>query len=152
MRGAWLGFVVVALVGGTAVAAPLKVRNGSSVRVALQGKREAGVGLRAGRGGWRLELTAAATDVAEVVDVTDGANSTRWTVDVSENALMLDSERFIAGHAYRVNLRHGSELVGSTLVYLYAPSVSGRQKVTFEDDDASTSGIGDIAIAKKPTL
>ena len=30
---------------------------------------------------------------------------------------MLDSERFIAGHAYRVNLRHGSELVGSTLVY-----------------------------------
>ena len=84
MRGSWLGFVVVALVGGSAVAAPLKIRNGSSVRVALQGKREAGVGLRAGRGGWRLELTAAATDVADVVDVTDGANSTRWTVDVSE--------------------------------------------------------------------
>jgi hypothetical protein len=152
MRGAWLGLVLVALMGGSAVAAPLKVRNGSSVRVALQGKREAGVGLRAVRGGWRLELTAAPTDVADVVDVTDGANSTRWTVDVAENALMLDAERFIAGHAYRVSLRHGSESIGSTLVYLYAPSVASRQKVTFEEQDNTASGIGDIAIVKKPTL
>jgi len=83
MRGHWLGLVLVGVIGvggGSAVAAPLKIRNGSSVRVALHGKREAGVGLRAGRGGWRLELAAAPSDVADVVDVTDGANGAKWTV------------------------------------------------------------------------
>jgi len=144
--------VVVALMGGSAVAAPLKIRNGSSVRVALHGKREAGVGLRAGRGGWRLELAAATTDVADVVDVTDGANGARWTVDVADGALMLDEERFVAGHAYRVTMRRGTEALGSTLVYLYAPSVASRHKVTFEEEETAGGGAGDIAIVKKPTL
>jgi len=143
--------MVVALVGGSAAAAPLKVRNGSTVRVALNGKREAGVGLRAARGGWRLELAAAPTDVAEVVDVTVGANSTKWTVDVVDGALLLDEERFVPGHAYRVNLKHGSEMVGSTLIYLYPPAVASRHKVTFEADESDTSG-GDPLISKKPTL
>ncbi|MDB4969378.1 MAG: hypothetical protein JWN44_5067 [Myxococcales bacterium] len=151
MRGAWIGLALVAMLSGSAVAAPLKIRNGSTVRVALQGKRETGVGLRNARGGWRLELVAATTDVADVVDVTDGANSARWTVDVADGALFLDEERFIAGHAYRVSLRHGTELLGSTLVYLYAPSVSARHKVTFEENDGAAGG-GDIAILKKPTL
>lgn len=151
MRGTWIGLALVATLSGSAVAAPLKIRNGSTVRVALQGKRETGVGLRNARGGWRLELVAATTDVADVVDVTDGANSARWTVDVADGALFLDEERFIAGHAYRVSLRHGTELLGSTLVYLYAPSVSARHKVTFEENDGAAGG-GDIAILKKPTL
>ena len=152
MRGAWIGLAVVAIMGGSAVAAPLKVRNGSSVRVALHGKREAGVGLRAGRGGWRLELAASPSDVADVVDVTDGANSAKWTVDVADGALMLDEERFVAGHAYRVTMRHGTEAIGSTLIYLYAPAVASSHKVTFEDEDTAGGGSGDIAITKKPTL
>jgi hypothetical protein len=153
MRGAWLGLTLVALLGGSAVAAPLKVRNGSSVRVALHGKREPGVGLRAGRGGWRVELGGATpTDVAEALDVTDGANGTRWTVDIADGgALVLDEERFIAGHAYRITVRRGTESIGTTLVYLYPPAVATRHKVTFDDADTAASG-NDIAITKKPTL
>src|SRR5438874_2571361 len=154
MRTTWIGLALVAVIvgGGSAVAAPLKIRNGSSVRVALHGKREAGVGLRAGHGGWRLELTSAPTDVADLVDVTDGANGARWTVDVTDGALVLDEERFVAGHAYRVTMRHGTEALGSTLIYLYAPAVASRHKVTFEDEDTAGGSGGDIAITKKPTL
>lgn len=154
MRGAWLiGVSLVALVGGTAAAMPLKVRNGSSVRVALNGKHEAGVGLRQKAGGWKLELTAAPEDVADVVDVTDGANGARWTVDVRDGALFFDAERFIAGHAYRVSLRHGTEAHGSGLVYLYPPPASAKkQKVTFDDDAPASTGDGEIATIKKPSL
>jgi hypothetical protein len=150
MKAAWLGLTLLAF-GGVATAAPLKVRNGSSVRVAVHGKREAGVGLRAQKGGWRLDLAPTAEAVADVLDVTEGFNAT-WTVDqTAGGGLFLDSERFIAGHAYRVTLRKGTEALGSTLVYLYPPTGPAKSRVTF-DDDATSGGDGDIAISKKPTL
>lgn len=151
MRGLALGVMLV-LVGGTAAAPPLRIRNGSTVRVVVHGKREAGVGLRPRSGGWRLELAAAATEIVDVVDVTEGANATKWTVDVVDGALILDEARFVAGHAYRVTLRHGTEALGSALVYLYPPSVASRHKVTFDDSEAASSAGEDIAITKKPTL
>ena len=141
----------MAMLGGSAVAAPLKIHNGSSVRVALQGKREAGVGLRPHAGGWRLELVATPGAVADVFDVTEGGSGSKWTVAVDDGAVFFDEETFIAGHAYRVLVRRGSESLGATLVYLYPPSVASRHKVTFDDADAGNGSDGPT-IAKKPTL
>jgi hypothetical protein len=139
--------------GGTAAAAPLKIKGGSPVRVAVHGKREVGIGLKAQKSGWRLDVAATPDVVAEVVDVTDGASGSKWTVDVRDGALLLDNERFIPGHAYRVTVRKGLDAVGSALVYLYPPVSSARSRVTFEDDSAGGLGMdGEIGVMKKPTL
>jgi hypothetical protein len=151
MRGLLSGLALVAMIGGSAVASPLKIHNGSTVRVALQGKREAGVGLRPHAGGWRLELTATPGAVADVFDVTEGVSSSKWTVAVDDGAVFFDEETFVAGHAYRVLVRRGSESLGAALVYLYPPSVASRHKVTFDDADGDQSTEGPT-IAKKPTL
>ena len=151
MRGLLSGLALVAMLGGSAVASPLKIHNGSSVRVALQGKREAGVGLRPHAGGWRLELTATPGAVADVFDVTEGVSGSKWTVAVDDGAVFFDEETFVAGHAYRVLVRRGAESLGVTLVYLYPPSVASRHKVTFDDADAGKGDDGPT-IAKKPTL
>lgn len=146
------GIALAAILGGTATASPLKIRNGSTVRVALAGKREAGVGLRPRSGGWQLELATPPGAVADLFDVTEGATASKWTVQVDDGVVFLDQETFIAGHAYRVIVRRGAEALGSTLVYLYPPSVASRHKVTFDDAD-TTGGAGDgPTLVKKPTL
>ena len=148
------GLALVAILGGTATASPLKIRNGSTVRVALQGKREPGVGLRSRAGGWQLELAPLAGAVADVFDVTEGAGAAKWTVQVEDGVIFLDAETFIAGHAYRVIVRHGAEAIGATLVYLYPPTAGTRHKVTFDDADTASNGDGSDgpAVAKKPAL
>jgi hypothetical protein len=155
MRGAGIGFGLLLLVaGGTAAAAPLKMKGGSPVRVSVHGKREAGIGLKAQKSGWKLDTTATPDEVADVIDITDGAAGAKWTVEVRDGALLFDNERFIAGHAYRVTVRKGMESVGSALVYLYPPVSSARSRVTFEDDSAG-GGLGmdgEIGVMKKPTL
>jgi hypothetical protein len=152
MRGIVVGVALVAMLGGAAMASPLKIRNGSTVRVALQGKREAGVGLRMRSGGWQLELGSLPGAVADVFDVTDGANAAKWTVQVDDGVVFLDQETFVAGHAYRVLVRRGSESLGATLVYLYPPSVATRTKVTFGDADAAGGSSDAPATIKKPAL
>lgn len=153
MRGMIAGLALVAMLGGVATASPLKIRNGSTVRVALQGKREAGVGLRMHGGGWQLELAPLTGAVADVFDVTEGAMGGKWTVEVEDGVVFFDQETFIAGHAYRVMVRRGSEWLGTTLVYLYAPSVaSTKRKVTFDDADANGPSGDGPALIKKPTL
>jgi hypothetical protein len=152
MRGLLSGLALVAMLGGSAVAAPLKIHNGSTVRVALQGKREAGVGLRPHAGGWRLELTATPGAVADVFDVTEGSVGSKWTVAVDDGAVFFDEETFAPGHAYRVLVRRGSESLGAALVYLYPPSVASRHKVSFDDADANGSSADGPTITKKPTL
>src|SRR5512146_723266 len=121
-RGLVAGLALVAILGGTATASPLKIRNGSTVRVALAGKREAGIGLRPHAGGGQLELAPLPGAVADVFDVTEGAAASQWTVQVDDGVVFLDQETFIAGHAYRVLVRRGSEALGATLVYLSPPS------------------------------
>jgi hypothetical protein len=152
MRGMIAGLALMAMLGGVATASPLKIRNGSTVRVALQGKREAGVGLRMHGGGWQLELAPLPGAVADVFDVTEGSMGGKWTVEVEDGVVFLDQETFIAGHAYRVMVRRGSEWLGTTLVYLYAPSVATRHKVTFDDADANGPASDGPAVIKKPTL
>jgi hypothetical protein len=160
-RDSLIGFALAAVTllgAGLADATPLRVRNGSSVRVALQGKREVGVGLRPHGRGWELQLgVPAAGAVAEIVDVTEGAAAaSKWTFDLTNGPLVLDEQTFQAGHAYRVTVRRGTESLGTTLIYLYPPSASARRKVTFDDGDAATNAAGGgsdpIAVSKKPTL
>ncbi|HWE27688.1 MAG TPA: hypothetical protein VHB97_06775 [Polyangia bacterium] len=146
------GIALTAMLGGAASASPLKIRNGSTVRVALAGKREAGVGLKMRSGGWQLELAPLPGAVADVLDVTEGAAVSKWTVPVENGVVLLDQQTFVAGHAYRVVVRRGSESLGSTLVYLYPPSMATRHKVTFDDAEAAGGGDDGPTIVKKPTL
>lgn len=153
MRGSWIVIVgVVALVGGSAAGAPLKVRNGATVRLAVAGRHESAVGLKARAGGWRLELDAAAGDTVDAFDVTAGAHGAKWTVAAVDGAVFFDQERFIAGHAYRLFVRRGAAARGSTLVYLYPPKASASHKVSFDDDEAGANDDGEIATIKKPSL
>ena len=79
--------------------------------------------------------------------------ASKWTVQVEDGVVFLDQETFVAGHAYRVLVRHGAESLGATLVYLYPPSsMAKRSKVTFDDADTSDNGGDGPAIVKKPTL
>jgi hypothetical protein len=151
-RGLIAGVALIAMLGGVATASPLKIRNGSSVRVALAGKREAGVGLRPRSGGWQLELAPLAGAVADVFDVTEGASGSKWTVQVEDGVVFFDQETFIPGHAYRVLVRRGTESLGTALVYLYPPSVATRHNVTFDDAEASGNVSDGPTIVKKPTL
>jgi hypothetical protein len=151
MRGL-VGLALVAFIGGAAAASPLKIRNGSTVRVALHGKREAGVGLKKKGNAWRVELAVGAGETVELVDVTDGTPSAKWEVQPTDGALVLDEERFVPGHAYRLTLKKGLDALGSTLVYLYPPTMTGKSKVTFDDEDTSGGGADDLAIVKKPSL
>jgi hypothetical protein len=150
----WIAGMVMLASASVAGAAPLALHGGSPVRVAVHGKREVGVGVKMKERAWRLELAAAnGADVAEAVDVTDGANDARWTMALHDGALVFDAERFIAGHAYRVVVRRGITERGTALVYLYPPVATGKSQVSFDDDAATAGGSDDeIAISKKPTL
>jgi hypothetical protein len=156
MRGI-VGFGLVVLLSSAAFASPLKIRNGSTVRVSLKGKRESGIGLHPKNGTWRVELGGSketADETVDLVDVTDGANNTKWQLAPTEGALTLDSERFIAGHAYRVTVMRGLEPVASALIYLYPPTMTGKSKVSFDDSETGGGGAAsdDVAIVKKPSL
>jgi hypothetical protein len=154
MRGL-VSFGLVALLSSAAFATPLRIKNGSTVRVSLKGKRESGIGLRPKNGAWRVELGGSketASETIELIDVTDGANNTKWTLAPVDGGLMLDSERFIAGHAYRVTVMHGLEPVASALIYLYPPTMTGKSKVSFDDNETG-GGLGDdLSTSKKPSL
>lgn len=147
-----VGVALVAMTAGAAAAPALKIRNGATVRVALQGKREPGVGLRLRSGGWSLELAPLPGAVADLFDVTEGATASKWTIAVEDGVVFLDQETFVAGHAYRVLVRRGSESLGATLVYLYPPSMASRHKVTFDESDAGGTSGDAPAVVKKPTL
>lgn len=155
MRGL-VSFGLVVLLSSAAFASPLKIKNGSTVRVSLKGKRESGIGLRPKNGSWRVELGGSketADQTIDVIDVTDGANGAKWQLAPSDGILTLDSERFVAGHAYRVTVMRGMEALSSALIYLYPPTMSGKSKVSFDDDEnAGGGGSDEIAIVKKPSL
>lgn len=153
MRGSWIVVLgVVALAGGSAAAAPLKAHNGSTVRLAVEGRHETGVGLRPHAGGWRLEVAVTPADSVYALDVTAGALGAKWSVPVRDGGLFFDQAQFIAGHAYRVYVRRGTEMRGEALVYLYPPRASARQKVTFDEDEAAGGDDGELATIKKPSL
>src|SRR5258708_5432615 len=83
-----------------AAEAPLKVLNGSSVRMAVAGHRELATAIKptAAGGAWRVSLAPTSGGTAELTDVTGGANMMKFVLAVQKGELTLDSERFIAGH------------------------------------------------------
>jgi hypothetical protein len=139
------------LLGVPAIAAPtFRLRNAQSVHVRLGDKREAGFAIKQAGGEWRLELGRVDAELAEIVDVTSGAASLKWQVEVVGGALRMEEARFIAGHAYRVELRRGPKTLGSALVYLTPPKALAQRAVSF--DEGETPGDGEMATLPKPTL
>jgi hypothetical protein len=130
----------VALAAMTAVAAPLTVRHGRTIKVSLAGRSEEAVALRATPEGWRLELagTLAGTTVS-LRDVTAGSlAATRYDLSFVAAGMVLDNGRFRADHAYRLEVRRGTVVVGNALIYL-SPPPRGKGRVVFDDRDATNS-------------
>lgn len=112
------------------------------------GRHERAVGLRHVPNGWRLELAdAEPVGSAQIHDVTSGAVSSKWVVGIERNQLVLDETRFVAGHAYRVELASGS-----LLVYLYPPPAGARRTRVSFDETPSDAGEDGIAITPKSAL
>lgn len=139
------------LVDFVAHAAPPRARNGEIVRLASTadgGRHERAVALRCKDGAWRLELAESApVATAQVSDVTAGVAGSKWSVAVDRSALVLDGVRFVAGHAYRVELP-----AGSLLVYLSPPAAVRTSRVRFEAEAAPTTTDDGIAISPKSAL
>ncbi len=128
----------------------LSAKGGESVRVQVGSQHEPGFGVRPSRDNhWRLSFDRTDADSAEVVDVTRGALGAKWEVPMAEGALRLDADRFIAGHAYRVELRRGQRTLGGALVYLYAGRPETRQQIQFNEEDVAER---EMATLPKPTL
>ena len=127
----------LALAAATAAAAPLAIRHARTIRVALTGdKSEEAIALRAGPGGWRLELAPSTTGTLVFRDVTAKVVGPRFELPLAGGSALLDDGRFRADHAYRVELRRGTVVVGGALVYLSPPRKS-RGPVVFDDGDAA---------------
>jgi hypothetical protein len=137
-----------------ALAAPLRAKNGQTVRLTIGSQHERGIGLKPARpeSGWRLVLQPTEAEAADVVDVTVGALANKWTVAVVGDALVFDAGRFVPNHAYRVELRRGARALGSALVYLYPPlDKGGKQRLVFDGDEEPADDDG-IAIMPKSAL
>ena len=136
--------LLLLLAGGSAAAAPsLTVRHGRAIHVTINGRTEDAVALRFDRGGWRVALGgAAAAGTLVLRDVTLGATGPRlFQLPLAAGAIVLDDARFRADHAYRVELRRGTSIVGSALIYLQP--VKHRGPVVFDDGETAapaTSG------------
>jgi hypothetical protein len=129
--------------------ADARVLPGPNVRVAVDGRREAGVGLYSDGRNWRLSLHDIDATQVILVDVTSRTRD-KWVLSVVDQAVVLDGPRFVAGHAYRVQLWRGATLVDKALVYLY-PSRAGKRHVEFEVEDEDTAG-DEIRVVPKSAL
>jgi hypothetical protein len=135
-----LGALLVALVCGASVAAAtpsLTVRRGRAIHVTIGGRTEEAVALKAAPGGWRFALAGTGKEGGTLVlrDVTLGASGPRTFELPLAADMLLDDARFRPDHAYRVELRRGTVVVGSALIYL-SPNRQ-RGPVIFDDHDAS---------------
>jgi hypothetical protein len=154
MRGLRAAVVVaVAMQAGTVLAAPLAVRHGRTIHVTLAGRTEDAVALRATPAGWRLELGGApAGATVSLRDVTaTGASASRYELSVAAGGLTLDTARFRADHAYRLEVRRGTVVVGSALIYL-SPPPRGNGRVVFDDRDTSAAADDELATSDKGAL
>jgi hypothetical protein len=127
---------------------------GESVRIALGGKREAGVGIRGNDSGWQVRVAADATSVA-LIDQTDVTHD-KWVLPVASRALRLDRARFQDGHAYRYELHRGAAVIERGLLYLYPTRMARVGRVRFEaKNSASTEHVdssGEIPVQPKSAL
>jgi len=135
-----VGVILGLLVQTVAWGAPLVVRHGHTIRVAIGGHTSDAFALRAqdGGAGWRLEIAGGATGgTLALRDVTDGfAGAQRFELPLAGASVVLDPMRFRADHAYRVELRRGTTVVGSGLIYLQPPR-RARGPLRFDDSEAA---------------
>jgi hypothetical protein len=140
----WLLLVGLLCCASSALATPsLTVRRGRAIHVAIAGRTEEAVALKATPGGWRFALAGVGKEGGTVVlrDVTVGATGPRLFELPLTADMLLDNERFRPDHAYRVELRRGTVVVGSTLIYL-SPNRQ-RGPVTFDDREAGAPAPAD---------
>jgi hypothetical protein len=121
---------------GAPTAPSLTVRHGRAIHVTIGGRTEEAVALRGVPAGWKLELAATSGGGVLVVrDVTLGATGPRtFELPLTPGAIVLDTGRFRADHAYRVELRRGTVVVGGALIYLQP--LKQRGPVVFDDREA----------------
>jgi hypothetical protein len=113
--------------------APLRIKNGHKMTVKLGKTRQAAQGIRPEKQVWKLELTRDLVGaVAELEDVTPRWQNVRLSVPIESERVVLDGERFIPDHVYRLEIRRARQVVGNALVYLYPPPVERVKRVEFE--------------------
>ena len=132
-----LGLLCCASVASAAPPATLTVRHGRAIHVTIGGRTEEAFALKAAPGGWRFALAGTGSGAGTLVlrDVTLGATGPRTFQLPLAADILLDDNRFRPDHAYRVELRRGTVVVGSALIYL-SPNRQ-RGPVIFDDHDAS---------------
>ena len=133
---------------------PLTVRRGRAIHVTIGGRTEEAFALKAAPGGWRFALAGAGKEGGTLVlrDVTLGAGGPRTFEMPLAADMLLDDGRFRPDHAYRVELRRGTVVVGSALIYL-SPSKQ-RGPVIFDDREAGAPAPADdeLRTSDKGTL
>jgi hypothetical protein len=138
---------------GTAFAAPL-VQSGSTVRVVLPEGKKAANALKADKLGWTMKVRA--TDgMINLVDVTANAAPMKYVISLQDSetpgVVILDNDRFVAGHAYRVELRDSLGGVQTSHVYLVPPKTVNTAKVSFSAAD-DCAGSDELRVSDKGSL
>lgn len=88
----------------------------------------------------------------ELEDVTPGWQAVRLSVPIRTESVVLDAANFLADHAYRVEVRRASQLLGSALVYLYPPPVERVHQLDFESTSKASDHQGRPAVSPKRSL
>jgi hypothetical protein len=155
-----LGFGLASLVGARwSNAAPeakqIRVKNGRTVRVVLGARREHAVGIRPEKDKeqdrWLVVLAPdMAGSSAELQDITPDVSGSRWVMPVSGDRLVLDAERFLPSHVYRVAFRRDGQLLGTVLVYLYPPPAERVGRADFRDDETAADKSSSSSLATTP--
>ena len=105
--------------------------------------------------GWTMKVRAD-SGMVNLVDVTAGAMPMKYVFSLADaqtpGVLVLDSDRFVAGHAYRVELRDSSGGVQTGHVYLVAPRGINTAKVSFTSGADDHSDDGELRIRDKGSL
>ena len=124
-------------------APPLTVRHGRAIHVTIGGRTEDAFALKAAPGGWRLTLAGTGKEAGTLVvrDVTLNATGPRTFELPLAADILLDNARFRPDHAYRVELRRGTTVVGSALIYL--TPLKQRGPVTFDDRETGAAAPAD---------
>jgi hypothetical protein len=115
----------------------LRLKNAQSIRVTLGSRRhEPALGIRPDKGTWTVVSASDLTGSgAELVDLTPDAPHSRWMVDVQGDKMVLDARRFLPTHVYQLDVRKEKKLVGTALIYLYAPPTEKTGHVDFKDEE-----------------
>jgi hypothetical protein len=153
-----LGCLLASLIGPSASQAapelkPMRIKNSRSIRVVLGPRREPAAGIRPEKAGWRVLLAPElAGSAAELQDITPGVPGTQWTLPVAAEGLVLDEERFVPSHVYRLEVRKDDKLVGSAVIYLYPPATPRTEKVEFASEEKAPPKGGPISPTPKGGL